>query len=44
MLEIIRSGIHVTWVAPIISSNGADSEFRELLPELKGSIVKWGGV
>ncbi len=44
VLEIIRSGIHVTWVAPIISSNGAESEFRELLPELKGSIVKWGGV
>lgn len=44
VLGIMRRGIPVTWVAPIISSNGADSEFRELLPELESCIVKWGGV
>lgn len=44
VLEVMRKGNAVTWVAPIISSNGADSEFREVSPELQNCIVKWGGV
>lgn len=40
----IERGIHLTWVAPIVSTNGADSEFREIEPGLRSHIVKWGGV
>lgn len=40
----IERGIKLTWVAPLVSTNGADSEFREILPKLQGHIVKWGGI
>lgn len=40
----IERGILTTWVAPLVSTNGADSEFREIVPGLQGHIVKWGGI
>lgn len=43
VLELLHLGIPVVWVAPIISSNSEDSEFRELLPALSKCLVKWGG-
>ncbi|MCH5253149.1 MAG: DUF58 domain-containing protein [Lachnospiraceae bacterium] len=44
VLRVLRSGIPVTWVAPIITSNSEDSEFRELSPALEKCLVKWGGI
>lgn len=33
----------VTWVAPVISNNGEDNEFREISPAIERCLVKWGG-
>ncbi|MCH5265178.1 MAG: DUF58 domain-containing protein [Lachnospiraceae bacterium] len=40
---ILRKGVPVTWVAPMITENGADSEFREVSPGLEKCLIKWGG-
>lgn len=39
----MEQGIQLTWVAPLVATNGADSEFHEILPKLRTHVVKWGG-
>lgn len=40
MIPCVR---HVTWVAPIVSENSEDYEFREISPAIEHCLVKWGG-
>lgn len=46
--EVVTAFLHkndsFTWVAPMITSNGEDSEFKELLPSIEKCLVKWGGM
>lgn len=42
--EMMRHVEQVTWVAPIISENSEDYEFREISPAIERCLVKWGGV
>lgn len=39
----LEQGIAVTWVAPMISSHSADSDFGEIVPGLHRHLIKWGG-
>lgn len=42
VLSCLQRGVLLTWVAPVISANGADSEFHEMLPGLRAHVLKWG--
>lgn len=41
--EMMRRVDQVTWVAPLISENSEDYEFRETSPAIERCLVKWGG-
>lgn len=40
---MIRRVEQVTWVAPMISENSEDNEFREVSSAIERCLVKWGG-
>ena len=41
--ELLSKGYSISWIAPVVSSDGRDNEFRNLLPSIQRILVKWGG-
>ncbi len=44
VMDMMKAAEYVTWVAPVISEQGEDNEFRELSPSIARCLVKWGGL
>lgn len=41
--NVMKRGVSVTWVAPIVAESSGDSEFREVSSGLEKCLFKWGG-